>query len=435
MKLFLATFGSLGDVQPFVALGGALRSAGHDVTLCTASRFERQVSERGLLLAPMTSALLEQMDGELGRTILGGEAGAVATIRAGLKLNVLARPINRQMMVDVWRAAEAIRPDAVVYHPKVLAAPSVADKLQIPAIMANLQPMFLPTKAFPAPGMPDFNKSALCMSAPVWGGWYNRRSYDLVALGYRAYRGLIDAFRRDVLGLSGLSRNTGLSRRSNGEAIPMLNAFSRHIVPRPDDWPPQAVVSGYWFLDRPAGWRPSPGLEAFLKDGDAPVYVGFGSLSGRNPKALGELVVTALRRAGKRGLLSKGWGGLEVCPGSSDIHVLDQAPHDWLFERVAAVVHHGGAGTTAAGLRAGRPSVICPFFGDQPFWAARVHALGAGPKPVARKELTASRLADAIGAAVCSSDIAGHVECLGRAIRSEDGTAEAVRFIQQELER
>lgn len=435
MKLLLATFGSLGDVQPFVALGLALRTAGHDVALCTASRFERQVSGEGLSFAPITDALLRRMDSELGRTIMGGEAGVVATLRAGLKLNALAKPINKQMMIEVWRAAEAIRPDAIIYHPKILAAPSIADKLQVPAIMASLQPIFAPTAAFPAPGLPNLSLPTLPMSAPDLSGWYNRRTYDLVRLGYGAYRGLVDAFRHDVLGLPGLVRGTGFLRRSNGEAIPMLHAFSGHVVPRPDDWPPQAVVSGYWFQDRQVEWRPPPDLEVFLKDGEAPVYVGFGSMSGRDPKALGELVVAALRRAGRRGLLGKGWGGLQVDPGSPDMHVIEHAPHDWLFRKVAAVVHHGGAGTTAAGLRAGRVSVICPFFGDQPFWAARVHALGAGPKPIARRKLTVERLAEAISAAVSAPDMARQAERLGQDIRSEDGVANAVRFIEEGVTR
>lgn len=424
-RLLLATFGSLGDVSPFIALGRALGSAGHDVTICTASRFERQVAEHDLSFAPTTDALLEHMHSDLGRTILGGEAGTIATIRAGLKLNALAKPLNRQMMIDVWHAAEAIRPDMIVYHCKALAAPHVADKLRVPAIMANLQPMLAPTGAFPAPGMPDLG----------WGRWYNRRTYDLVAMGYRAYRGLVNDFRRSVLGLPNVSGSTGLFRRPNGDAIPMLHAFSEHVVPHPDDWPAHALTTGYWFLERPGDWQPPTALERFLDDGDPPVYVGFGSLAGRDPEALGALVVAALRMAGARGILAKGWGGLAADCGSADIHLLDQAPHDWLFPKVAAVVHHGGAGTTAAGLRAGRPSVICPFFGDQPFWAARVHALGAGPKPLPRRRLTAARLAERITAATSDPDIALAAKRLSHAIRSEDGAAKAVRVIDERLVR
>src|SRR5690606_35862025 len=159
-------------------------------------------------------------------------------------------------------------------------------------------------------------------------------------------------------------------------------------------------ITGYLFLDEQAGWQPPPALEAFLDAGEPPVYIGFGSMAGRDPEAMTALVVEALALCGRRGLLLTGWGGLHAGAVPESIFVLDAAPHSWLFPRMAAVVHHGGAGTTAEGLRAGVPAVVVPFLFDQPFWGARIEALGVGPAPIPRKQLTAARLAGAIHRAV-----------------------------------
>jgi sterol 3beta-glucosyltransferase len=187
-------------------------------------------------------------------------------------------------------------------------------------------------------------------------------------------------------------------------------------------------------LDEAAGdWRPSAALDAFLRSGPPPVYVGFGSMVGKNPRELAGLAVAALKQAGLRGVLATGVGGLEPAELPPEVLALDAAPHDWLFPRMAAVVHHGGAGTTAAGLRAGRPSVICPFFGDQGYWGQRVYELGAGPRPVPQKALTVERLAGALQAAVNDKQMRERAAALGRQIESEDGVARAVEIIEHGL--
>ena len=201
-------------------------------------------------------------------------------------------------------------------------------------------------------------------------------------------------------------------------------------MPEPPDWPETAAVAGYWFLEEPE-WTPPPDLQAFLDAGDPPVYVGFGSMIGRDPERTARLVAEALRAAGVRGLLATGWGGLSPTDLGDDLFVLEQAPHDALFPHCAAVVHHGGAGTTAAGLRAGRPTVVCPFFGDQPFWGRRVHTLGVGPAPIRQTDLTAPRLAAAIQQATGSDAVRQRAEALGRTIRAEDGVGAAVRFVER----
>lgn len=214
----------------------------------------------------------------------------------------------------------------------------------------------------------------------------------------------------------------------------MLHYYSLHVVPRPHDWPRNAHVTGYWFLDRLDEWKPSAELQAFLDEGEAPVYVGFGSMAGRNPQRVANIVIEALQQAKVRGIIATGWGGLEVNDVPDTILHIDQAPHEWLFPRMSAVVHHGGAGTTAAGLRAGRPTVVCPFMGDQPFWGNRVHVLGVGPKPIPQKKLTVKKLANALRAVTSNVAMRKRAESLGDQIRHEDGISNAIAIIETSRE-
>jgi sterol 3beta-glucosyltransferase len=214
-------------------------------------------------------------------------------------------------------------------------------------------------------------------------------------------------------------------------ATPMLSAYSPTVIPHPPDWPAHVHVTGYLFLDEQPDWQPAPELQAFLDAGAPPVSVGFGSMAGRNPEQLAGLVVAALARSGQRGILLTGWGGLRAAQVPENVFVVESAPHSWLFPRTAAVVHHGGAGTTAEGLRAGVPNVIVPFAFDQPFWGARVQALGLGPQPIPRKKLTADRLAQAIGSAVTDPGMRRRASACGKAIRAEDGVGNAVAVIRR----
>jgi sterol 3beta-glucosyltransferase len=195
-------------------------------------------------------------------------------------------------------------------------------------------------------------------------------------------------------------------------------------------------VTGFWVLDDPAGWSPPPGLQQFLQEGTAPVSVGFGSMSAADPAQAGRLaetVLEALRLTGRRAVLLTGWSGMPVRP-SENVFALGEAPHGWLFPRVAAAVHHGGSGTTGASLRAGVPTVTVPFAFDQPFWGARVAAAGAGPPPIPRRRLTADRLARAIHLATNDPAMARRAADLGRRLRAEDGTGQAARILETYLQ-
>ncbi|MFZ6028546.1 MAG: glycosyltransferase [Chloroflexota bacterium] len=256
-------------------------------------------------------------------------------------------------------------------------------------------------------------------------GPFNRLSHQFFAmLGPVLYRRPINDWRRNVLGLPPAKRETHL----NGRPVTTLYAYSPSVIPRPADWDDTVVVTGYWFLDAPVGWQPDPALVQFIQNGPPPVYVGFGSMFMGGGVHKTAMVTTALKLAGQRGVLATGWGGLTKGTNADDIFVVDSVPHDWLFPQMTAIVHHGGAGTTAAALRAGKPGVICPFVGDQFFWGRRVAALGAGPAPIPQRKLTAERLAEAIQKAVTDPLIQSRSAALGEKIRAEDGVGQAVRM-------
>ena len=217
------------------------------------------------------------------------------------------------------------------------------------------------------------------------------------------------------------------------EQTPGLYAFSSLVVPRPKDWPEWIHVTGYWFLQPSQNWEPPDGLMEFLDAGSPPVYIGFGSMTNRKPEEGVEIALEALQESGQRGILLRGWGGMSPDDLPKNVFLLDSIPHTWLFPRMSAVVHHGGAGTTGAGLRSGVPSIVVPHFADQPYWGERVQKLGVGPAPIARWRLTAGSLAKAIRRAVEDTGMRERAAKLGAAIRAETGAQNAVDIILKNL--
>jgi UDP:flavonoid glycosyltransferase YjiC (YdhE family) len=213
--------------------------------------------------------------------------------------------------------------------------------------------------------------------------------------------------------------------------MPILYGFSPSVIPPPTDWPSNVHITGYWFVEEAENWQPPVALIDFLQSGPPPVYIGFGSMSNRNPEQTADLVIQALGRINQRAVLLSGWGGLQRAKVPGSIFMIDSVPHSWLFPRVAAVLHHGGASTTAAGLRAGIPSVIVPFFGDQPFWGQRITELGVGPKPIPRKKLTIERLADSVQEVITNKAMRQRADQLGKQIQAEDGIASTIEIIHQ----
>ena len=421
MRVVILCMGSRGDVQPHVALGEGLRRAGHEVRLATHPLFKKLVTARGLEFAPLNVNPQEMLQGEAGQAWLASGRNPLRSIRSFM---VLTRPMIERALSDCWDASQGA--EAIIFS--ILAFPGyhIAEKLKIPCFASGLQP-FTRTHAFPAlslrsPGLMRYN-------------WLTHLMGEQVV--WQPFRRISNQWRREFLKLPPLPF-TGPYMRFLRQQLPYLYGYSDAVVPKPFDWPEWLHVTGYWFLNRPEGWEPPAELERFLEAGPPPVYVGFGSMINDDPAAKTDLVVKALDIAGQRGVLLTGWGGLGGRKLPSTVFQVDSVPHDWLFPRVAAVVHHGGAGTTAAAMRAGVPSVTTPFlttpfFGDQLFWGERVRKLGVGSRPIPIKRLTAEGLASAIHLVATDGDVRARAAALGERIRAEDGVRRAVEAFERHL--
>jgi UDP:flavonoid glycosyltransferase YjiC (YdhE family) len=408
MNVAILTLGTRGDVQPYVALGAGLAEAGHEVTLVTGKGFEGLVAGRGLRFAALDVDPLELAQSREGKA-------ALRSPRAALRVARGLMPAMRAMLVAEWETVASLEADAVVYHPKALGGYHVAEALGVPGFLALASPALSPTREFPNPLLP----------LPDLGGTLNRLSYGAFFRSMTLpYRRMVNRWREETLGLPALPLSAS-ELELRGEPVPRLYPCSPRVVPVPADWDAGSTMTGYWFLDQGNGWQPPEDLTEFLQDRPPPVFVGFGSAA-PDPGGSRAAAIAALEGLGLRGVLATGRRGT-AGPGIIEI---EGAPHDWLFPRMAAVVHHGGAGTTAEGLRAGKPTAVFPSnFGDQLFWGKRVRALGAGPEPVPQRRLTAEGLAVAIRAITEDGRMRRRAAEVGEEIRAEDGVARAVEIV------
>ena len=417
MHITIFTAGSQGDVQPCIMLGRGLQRAGFDVLLAAPQNFADLVQRHHLCFHPLRGDVQQIMAGETGRRFM--ESAGSNPIRSMLAMRKMIGPVAIRMAEDALEACH----DADALVSLAVFAPfgkSIAEIRDIPLINVEPTPL-LPTGAFPAAGWP--------LQRDL-GRFLNRLSGSaMLQMIWQWYGPCVNEFRRR----SGLAPLRGTNFGRILTSAPLLGAYSPKVIPQPPDWPGTAHVTGYWFQDGASEWEPSAELQAFLDEGVPPVYVGFGSMGGRNPEGFAAIVLEALEKSGQRGLLLTGWGGLDVMNIPANVFVVHSAPHDWLFPRMAAVVHHGGAGTTAEGLRAGVPTVIVPFIVDQAFWGKRVKDMGVGPEPIPAKKLTADKLSRAIRAATTVPEVKARAAALGEAIRAEDGVGNAVEIVRQYL--
>lgn len=424
LRLGLLTSGSRGDVQPYVALAAGMRRAGFDVTVITHEPFRELVTEQGVPFAALSGDPREMLASKVGKELLSlGDKPR----RFFRKLVELSEPY----VVDVTQSAvQALQNmDVLLCTSSLLfVGEALAEKLGRRLVYVSLQPI-APTRE-----QPGVFQTPLPRWLRFLEGWgYHRLAQEVGLQAYaHFYRPIIQRIRGDVLKLPARSRYVNMKMFQPG-GPPFIYGYSAHIVPRPSDWSSTQHVCGYWFLDQTRNWEPPPRLQEFLDNGPPPVYVGFGSMPSEDPVATRKLVAEALLKSGQRGVVMQGWGGLDAEGWPESICVIDSIPHDWLFPRVSAVVHHGGAGTTATGLRAGAPTVILPSIADQPYWGRRIQELGAGPAPIPRKTLTADQLAVAIQQAVTDPSIRQVATDLGRKLTAEDGVGTAVRHLSAHL--
>ncbi len=416
MLIAILAMGSRGDVQPYVALGAGLVRAGHRVRILTHENFQGMVQSGGMELRPLRGDV-EQLLKE-GRFQDSLEKGDMIKILRVMQEETTRR--GRDGIIDALPACEGA--EMLIGGMSALGGGlALSEKFKIPFVQAYPFP-FTPTGAFP---------SVMVNTTRRLPGPINWMTHVFAQqMFWQTLRGGDQVVRKEVLGLPQLPLLGPFSRMAK-QRMPVLYGYSEQVIPRPADWPDYIDVTGFWFLDPPADWVPPAALVDFLRAGPPPVYIGFGSMSSRDPEQTAALVLAALRRTGQRGVIQSGWGGLKTADLPDNVFLAGNLLHSWLFPQMAAVVHHGGVGTTAAGLRAGVPSVLIPFFGDQPFWGNRVAALGVGPAPILRAQLTEERLAAAITQAVSDEAMRRRAQALGKRICAEDGVARAVAFIER----
>ncbi len=416
MNIAIISVGSQGDVQPYLALGTALKNANHSVRLITHENFEDAARANGLDFWSVQGNVQEVAQSPEMLELL--EKGNF------IKINQHTAKLAQTLAVD-W-ARDALR--AVQGVDLLIAgigglflARALSEKLHVPLLESYVVP-FTPTRDFPHPLVPA--------NAPKLGGLANRLSYRLVQqVMWQSSRAGDRLARQRVLDLPP-APFWGPRPQKRTPRAPVLYGVSPNVIPKPTDWNADIHMTGYWFLEPQSEWQPPGDLQAFLQAGPPPLYIGFGSMGNRNPEETADLVLSALERTGQRAVLLKGWGGLMSKTLPDNVYLSDAVPHTWLFPRMAAVIHHGGAGTTAAGLRAGVPNVVIPFFGDQPFWGRQVEALGVGPAPIPRKDLTVEKLAQAIQRVTADEAMQRKAAQLGAAIREERGLENAVYVVE-----
>jgi sterol 3beta-glucosyltransferase len=420
LRVRVLTLGSQGDVRPYVALGAGLRTAGHDVRIIAHPGFEDLVRGRGLDFAPVAG---DPRDSPVN------ENQQLRALRdRGRNLRRLVRefkevdgPLMRQRLRDCWEACQ----DADVIVASMLPylfGYAIAKKLQVPLVRAFYFPVS-PTRAYPAGFVPAWLRL---------GQRLNLATYHLQRqVLWQIVRPWVANACREVLGIRTLPRLEPFGDLDRQEQL-LLYGYSAAVAPPPHDWGKWIEVTGYWFLDWSAYWTPPPALVSFLEDGPPPVCIGFGSMTFDRTEIV-STVTRALALTGLRAILLPGWGGLRPPERQRNIFAVEWVPLDWLFSRVAAVVHHGGAGTTAESLRAGVPAVIVPFFYDQFLWGRRVFELGAGPRPIPRKRLDAERLAMALRDATTDPGMFRRAGELAAQIRCEDGVARAVAVFERRI--
>lgn len=366
LTIVCLTIGSRGDVQPYISLCKALLKEGHKPRIATHAEFEPWVRQHGIDFAPVDGnpAELMQICVEHGMFTYGFMKEANSKFRGWLD----------DVCSSAWRACQGA--DVLIESPSAMAGIHIAEALEIPYFRAFTMP-WTRTRAYP---------HAFSVLEKKMGGGYNSITYiTFDAIFWTAISGQINRWRRRELGLQNTSQ-----AKMQANSRPFLYNFSPHVVPPPLDWPDWIRVTGYWFLDEADTYEPPPDLKAFIekarKDNKKLVYIGFGSIVIDNPAALTKTVVDSVLKADVRCVLSKGWSDrLETKDASKpeiplppEVFQIQAAPHDWLFKQMDAAVHHGGSGTTGASLRAGIPTIIKPFFGDQYFFAQRVEDLGVG---------------------------------------------------------
>lgn len=408
--------GSRGDFQPYIALAQQLKKLGKDVRITGSKSFEGFIRSYGIDVYPI-EADIETL--KVNQKLLKAAGSADNPLKMLLTFNKM-KEYGIYMVNNYYSACEGS--ELIIYHPGCTIGYFTAQKFGIPSVLASPFPMHK-TKEYLSVVMYGKAKSNMLTK---------KISYDMIqGMLWMASKDSVKGFWKKRFGK--VPENFGCPfEQHTDKKHPAIVSCSNFVFERPADWNENIHQNGYWFVEESTEYTPSEELEDFLNAGEKPVYIGFGSMTSlEKHENLLEIATEAITKSGKRGIIC-GMGKPANLP--KNIIAIDSIPHSWLFERVSAVCHHGGAGTTAAGFKAGIPSIIIPFSNDQFAWAHRSYDLGVGAKPISKKDLSSDKLAEAISFAL-SDKIVSNAKTLSDEIITENGAMECAKTIVQCLNR
>jgi len=418
MNIVILSMGTRGDLQPSLALGKALQLRGHVVRIYAGNNFKSWIERHGFEALPSQTDSRKKMEGELGRRLVSNSHSVLKQAWIWRKMVGDMNFASATNLLDHCRDCDLFISDATTESFAI----AIAEIIGAQHIRLLYQPSFTVSRS-----------GDVTFGAPIPG-----RDHAINYL-YAKYVAVPALWKSSEIATNRFRRDNNLRTLSHGEYSRVreqrltLMGYSKHIVPPPNDWPSTFHTTGYWFLDETEQWQPPQALVDFLDAGDAPVYVGFGSMVTPDAQKVAQIAIDAAEKIGKRVLLAAGWAGLRVADLPRHVFQIDTAPHQWLFPRVAAAVHHGGAGTTAAALRAGVPNIIVPHFGDQQFWGWRVHKLGLGPAAIPRHKLDLITLSRAMDEATSDEVMRQKALRISKLISAENGIENAVKLIESHM--
>jgi len=416
MRIVVFASGSRGDVQPAIALAAALAARGHAARLVAPKNYAALAAGRGVDFHPLPIDVIAELETPEAEALFSG-GGPIALMRWMAQAGRKAIAVVAPAALDGGAGADLIVATGLMDA----VGATVAERLKVPCAHAWWTPMLAAR---------DFLFAAGERAPPRLPGFANRAVFQAFEQALWLATRHVLRHARELYGLPPPPFLSPFSRAvKRGETL--LLGYSEALLPRSREWPANVEVTGYWFLNDGLAFTPPPGLARFLAEDPTPIYVGFGSMRFRDRDASLDTVLKALARTGARAVVGAGWGGLARPDPPPNVFALDEAPHDWLFPSVAAVVHHGGAATTGAVLRAGRPSVVTPFIADQFAWGRLLAARGLAPPPLPHRSLNPDALAAAIETALSDESMRERAAAIGAAVRAEDGLKRAVAAIER----
>lgn len=413
MKISMVTIGSTGDVRPYILLGKELQKRGHDITIAAFEEFENMTTENGLKFYPLSGNVIKYMANLMKPGVKG-----VAFLKS---FEDAIRDVAPILLNDMMCSCEGA--DAMICTFMGSLFYSIAEKYNIPCIQTHFYPM-------------DPNEVVQISAAPGQGlgKMWNRLTYTvgylLISLLEKRY---LTQWREEN-GMEPRKMYTKPDYHAGENTVPVIYAISPMVLPRPKAWDENIHMTGFWWDNEPVTWEAPEDLQAFLEQGEPPVYIGFGSMVSEDMNDIFDKVLEAVKEANVRAVICQGWGGKQAAlQANPNIYFTEYVSHDWLFPKVKAVVHHGGAGTTAAGLRYGKPTLVVPFGGDQPFWGSRVYSMGCGPKPLSREKLTVQTLTQRLVELTAHESYRVAAEECGVRLSAENGTSNAADIVENEI--